>query len=886
MESGTKLGHYEIEALLGKGGMGEVYRANDTSLNRQVAIKVLPTEFAQDTERLARFEREAKTLAALNHPNIAQIYGFEKSTGVHALVMELVEGPTLADRIAQGPIPVNEALPIARQIAEALEAAHEQGVIHRDLKPANIKVKTDGMVKVLDFGLAKAMEQPGTSPNVSQSPTLSMAATQAGIILGTAAYMSPEQARGVAVDKRADVWAFGCILHEMLTARQVFGGELMSDVIASVLKTEPDYAELPPLIHPSLQGVLQRCLEKDPKRRFRDIGDVAYELLAIQADPDGSSLSKAAAPVRSSRPSMLPWAVTVVAVLAAVALAFLPVTNDEAEPGLPVRLSVTLPAGEEVHQDSPPALSDDGSMLAYVSERNGAYQLCIRYLASWESQCTPMAGPVELVFFSPDGQRLGFVILADQMKILEIGSGRITDIADQASTLGAAWHPDGDTIISNRRYTEGLSRISASGGEPEPLTTPDSEGELGHFWPQVLPDGKSLIFTRFTSPPERSEISALDLDTLTVKTLREGVVFGRYIDTGDLTGHLLYVRYDTLFAAPFDLERMEVIGDEQAVQEGVFFRLADVQSDFAVSGNATLAYIPSAAPRELVWVDLDGNEELVTDRRDSYRYPSVSPDGTQIVYQLDPGIPEIWRYDLERDAPDRLAAGDTSNLDPIFSPDGSFVVFQSEATVWNLHRVSTIDRDVEELLITSEDKFPTSFSQDGGLMVYSEPAPATDNHDLWTFSLADLEPQRFTQTPDYEETHGVLSSSLGLIAYQSDFEGPYEIFVQSFAQPDSPFTKVSIDGGKDPQWSRDGRTLFYRSATNFMAMHFGENLSPGVPETLFPDVYDGPYRSNNSYDTTPDGRLLMVKTPPELAPRQVHVILNWFQELRERVPVD
>ena len=648
--------------------MGEVWKARDTKLGREVAIKTLPEEFARDADRLARFEREAKLLASLNHPNIAAIHGFEEDNGTHFLVLELVQGDTLADRLARGAIPVDESLKLSLQIGKALEAAHENGVIHRDLKPANIKVTDEGIVKVLDFGLAKALVEDGANLNLSQSPTLSMAATQQGVILGTAAYMSPEQARGVEADKRADIWAFGCVLFEMLTGRQVFQGEMLSDVMASVLKTEPGFEGLPQSLHPRLHDVLRRCLEKDPKQRFRDIGDVAYELQGILADPHGLT-SHTSNDVVERRRTMLPWASATGFALATIVLGLILVRNNESVPAPPVRFSVTVPLDERVVEGVGPALSDDGRLLAYVSQRDGVDNLCVRPLDAWESRCIPVTDGVDYAFFSPDGRRVGFSTGQDQLNAVDLDTGRIIEISDIPDSLGAAWHPDGDSIIINRRFNEGLWTVPATGGTPSELTIKEPD-ELGHLWPQVLPDGNTVIFTRYVVPIEDSRVSALRLDSGVITTLKEGVVFGRYIDSG----HLLYVRFNTLWAAPFDLERLEITGAEQPVQEDVFFRLGSILSGFDVARNGTLAYIPSESERELVWVDLDGNEELVTDRRDYYLYPSLSPDGREIVYQRERGIPDIWSYDLERDAPEVLVTANLPKLDPIWTPDGTHVV--------------------------------------------------------------------------------------------------------------------------------------------------------------------------------------------------------------------
>ena len=506
------LGPYEIAAQIGVGGMGEVYRATDTTLNRQVAVKVLPESLASDAERIARFEREAKTLASLNHPNIAQIYGFEKSSGVHALVMELVEGPTLADRIAQGAIPVDEALPTAKQIAEALEAAHEQGIIHRDLKPANVKVRPDGVVKVLDFGLAKALEPMGAmSPGLSQAPTITTPAmTQAGMILGTAAYMSPEQAKGRTVDKRSDVWAFGVVLFEMLTGHGTFEGGSVPDVLASVLKTDPDWASLPQNLHPRLRLLLERCLEKQIKDRYQAIPDARVDIQRVLTDPSGALVQPVVAAVHATPASKLPWIAAVIGILVASAT----VWNLRSIPGQPVtRFTIPLPENPVAQFSSTPtfaAVSPDGRTLVYTTE-NQLYQ---RELGQFDAQLIPGAEDAATPFFSPDGQRVAF--WAGGLKKVSLAGGFPEDLLDEQDARGASWHND-DTIVFGTGDS-GLWTVSANAGEPEPLTTVSDDGTVSHRWPDVLANGNAVLFTIQTGLPETgsggtSLIAVADLET-------------------------------------------------------------------------------------------------------------------------------------------------------------------------------------------------------------------------------------------------------------------------------------------------------------------------------------------------------------------------------------
>ena len=449
MEPGTRLAHYEILSPLGKGGMGEVWKAKDTKLGREVAIKTLPEEFAKDADRLARFEREAKLLASLNHPNIAAIHGFEEDSGTHFLILELVEGDTLDDRLKHGAIPVEESLKITLQIAEALEAAHEKGVIHRDLKPGNVKVTPDGKVKVLDFGLAKAFEGDAPGSSVSQSPTLSMAATQQGVILGTAAYMSPEQARGVEIDKRTDIWAFGCVLFEMLSGRQAYNGEVMSDIVASVLKSPPNYQNLPSSIHPRFQALLERCLQKSPHDRYRDIGDVRFELGELADDPHGSNVAETG----RSRRLVLPWALVLGLMAVVGILAFQLRGVVDLAPVLPIRVSIIVQGNEQLMPENLIAISDDGNRVAYVISSDNFDRLCVRELDTGERQCVTDSGPFRNPFFAPGETHVGFV--GDEILYsIDLVTGLRTTISEQIDQ-GASWHPDGESIVFNPSFDQG-----------------------------------------------------------------------------------------------------------------------------------------------------------------------------------------------------------------------------------------------------------------------------------------------------------------------------------------------------------------------------------------------------------------------------------------------
>jgi hypothetical protein len=628
---GARLGPYEIAGPLGAGGMGEVYRATDTNLKRQVAIKVLPASVATDAERLARFQREAEVLAALNHPNIAHIHGLEKSDGAIALIMELVEGPTLADRIANGPISIDESLPIAKQIAEALEAAHQQGIIHRDLKPANIKVRPDGMVKILDFGLAKAMDPVGASAmNATMSPTLSMHATQAGIILGTAAYMSPEQARGSAADKRADLWALGVVLYEMLTATPLFEGATISDTLASVLKTEADWAALPAQTPASIRRLLRRCLEKDRKRRLADAADARLEIEEgmTAAGDDAARLQSAPAP-RSAGARALPWAVT--AVFGVIALLASAPWHSAVPPHV-TRATITTagPAALAVNAlTRDVALSPDGTHLVYIG--NNGSQLFVRALDTFESVAIASGSAIRGPFVSTDGQWVGFASNNNLLKKVAITGGPpITITSTDSIPFGATWAPDDTIVFATGNPSTGLQRVPAAGGAAEVLTRPDhAQGEADHLWPELLPGGRHVLFTitSQTGGIDTAQVAVHDLRTGTNKILLRGGSHAQYV----ASGHLVYVTGGALQAISFDLNRLETHGTSVSVLPRLV-TTAQGAGDYSVARDGTLVYVDASgslptSPRTLVWVDRTGKEGRSPCSRARICSPASRPTG-------------------------------------------------------------------------------------------------------------------------------------------------------------------------------------------------------------------------------------------------------------------
>jgi serine/threonine protein kinase/Tol biopolymer transport system component len=887
--TGTRLGPYEILTPLGTGGMGEVYRARDAKLNRYVAIKILPEAFAHDDEWVSRFKREAQVLASLNHPNIAAIYGLEESNGAHGLVMELVEGATIAERIALGPIALSESLPIASQIIEALEYAHEKGVIHRDLKPANIKIAPDGAVKILDFGLAKVFGDDAVvqDSKLSHSPTL-IRGTQAGMILGTAAYMSPEQAQGKPVDKRSDIWSFGVVLCEMLTGRQLFAGETVSDIIAAVLRDKVDWSALPADTPPSLRKLLGRCLERDRKRRLRDIGDARNEIAdMLSDDPVAASESSAVIASPNTRWREIAWSL---AVLLAVAVGWILLRPASATPNVPLHLSITLGPTQELGREGDllVALSPDGSRLVFVAHQGSEReQLYSRQMDGPEIKPIPGTAGAANPCFSPDGKWVLFYA-DNKLKKVSLDGGEPQVVCD-ASWGGASWGP-GDTIVFTRDYNTGLWRVPAAGGVPVELTSPDlPKGELGHLWPQILPDGKSVVFTAFSTPMEKASIVVLSLETRKQQVLIEGGIFAHYVSTG----HLVYARGKTMMAVPFDLGSLKVTGPAVSVLEDVPAHSSTGNSQFSISENGVLAYIPASAwsnERTLVSVDRQGVARSLTDRLKAYAEPRLSPNVRRLAITIGDGNKsnDVWIYELDREVLTRLTSGPTAEFNPIWTPDGKRIIFSLESPVYNLFWKAADGSGAEEPLFTNgNDKYPGSVSPDGKTLAFGEQHPET-RFDVFVLPLeGERRPRPFLQTP-FMEYRPAFSPDGHWLAYQSNQSGRDEVYVQAYPGPGGK-VQVSTDGGSEPVWAQSGKELFYRSGRKVLSVpiiNSGAEFVAGKPVQLF----EGPYSSDQyrpGYDVTPDGqRFMMVQVPEGSAPRQINVIVNWFEELRRRVSTD
>jgi serine/threonine-protein kinase len=877
LSQGSQLGAYEILNFIGAGGMGEVYRARDTRLGRDVAIKILAETFAHDADKLARFEREARVLASLNHPNIAAIYGFEQAGDTKFLVMEYVSGKTL-----RGPMPVEEALPIANQIAEGLEAAHEKCIIHRDLKPTNIKITPEGKAKVLDFGLAKAMLPEGTTSSPGpDSPTISVASTREGFILGTAAYMSPEQARGKPVDKRADIWAFGCVLYEMLTGKPVFAGDTVTDTLAAVVRNEPDLAAVPEVV----RGVLRRCLQKDPARRLRDIADARLEL---EEAPEKTTTER-------PRRQWLPWAVAAATATCALIAALLWPRTPQAAPGQVVRSTMLLQGRSNPRAV---AVSRDGSHVAYLSAPPGP--IFLRRMDQFESKPVPGTENASAVFFSPDGQWLGFAD-SNKLKKVPVNGGAPMTVYDTGSASqsggvansGASWGANGDIIFGGG--SDGLMRISADGGNPEVLTTLDEKnGERAHRWPRFLPDGRSVLFTIASSGAaaayDDSKIAVFDLSTQRRHILIEGGSCAHYLSTG----HLIYWRDAALFAVPFNAKQLRVTGPAVPVLQRVSGMSGVGFGDFDVSESGTLAYIPGGdlTSSLLLWVDRQGKAEPLPAAPRPYLSLQISPDGRRVALAIGPlrSRSDIWIYDLSREALTRVTS-QPGAFDPVWAPDGKRIAFRFRPTPRNnnLAWVYADSSSEVELLLTlkAQSILPgLSWTPDGRTLVFTETSPA-GVADLWVLSIGGERKSRpFYETPFTKATPAISPDGRWL-AYVSDEDGRPQIYVRGAPRADGlPAAPgkwlISTDGGDAPRWSRNGRELFYRDRGKLIAVAIepGPQFQAGTPKVLF----EGNYHTH-AYDVSPDGRrFLMVKPEGSVhqdpGAQQMHIIVDWVEELK------
>jgi serine/threonine-protein kinase len=885
---GATLSHYLLTAKLGEGGMGEVYRATDRKLDREVAIKVLPAAFTKDAERLGRFEREAKLLAQLHHPNIAAIFGLEESGGVRALVLELVEGEDLAQRLARGAIPVDEAIAIARQIADALEAAHEKGIVHRDLKPQNVKLGADGRVKVLDFGLAKAMDpassrsgSPAASPTLMSSPTLTAAGTQLGMILGTAAYMAPEQARGGAVDKRADIWAFGVVLFEMLTGRRLFDGETVSDVLAAVLTRDPGWSALPAATPPAVVRLLRRCLERDPKKRLHDIADARLELDAA-ADSAADVAPLQPAPARRGAAFWAGCGIVAVALVLAGAFADRRLAPRQEAAAQQVMRFQLLPRKDERlafdFNGRTFAISPDGSKLVYAVEKPPTSELRLRSLGAEESTAMPGTEGGTSPFFSPDGKWIGF-IAGPKLKKVALAGGTPVTLADVPSFRGAVWGDDGAIYFVPNSYVP-ISRIPAGGGKAEPVTKIRAqEGELQHRFPELLPGGKVLLYAiGYGGEWDEATIVAERLDTGERKVLVKGGTSPRYLPSG----HLAYARSGSLYAVAFDAPSLTTAGPPAEVARDILIGPTGL-AQMDVSQNGMLVTAPAdsvAGASMLSWIDREGRREPLRVPRQPYNLLFLSPDGNRAALGVGNGLSVL---DLARLSLTRLTLPARAEL-PVWSRDGRRVYFGYEKDkYYQVFSKAADDSGLPELLFpTQSTTDPQSISPDGSRLLFVRASPAG----LKSLMIKDLSHPRDNPRTLYESLFVVdnvpatFSPDGRWVVYASQESGRPEIYVRPASGEDRKW-QVSIEGGTLPIWSRVGNEIFFVCGQKLLAAPVdakGDELSSGAPRVLFDN------HEVIAYDAARDGkRFLVAEDPNPGAQTKLDVVVHWLAEVRRKV---
>ena len=905
---GRSVAHYRIIEKIGEGGMGIVYRAEDSRLNRQVAVKVLPELFSGDPGRLARFEREARLLASLNHPSIAAIYGFDQAESEHFLVMELVEGETLAQKISRGPLPMDEALAVCRQIAEGLEAAHEKGIIHRDLKPANIKITPEGKVKILDFGLAKALQEESANPDRTHSPSLAAQMTHSGIILGTVAYMSPEQANGKVVDKRADIWAFGCILFECLTGKRPFPGETVSETLVAILKEDPDWQLLPAATSWKLKDLLHRCLRKDLNERLHDIADGRIEI-GESATADAGSMETAPGP----RTFSLLWlaACAVVVLLAGILIgpalmrylrpsspALVVTSTIRVEPGHWLD-GMRAATGMQRPTRTAMAISSDARFVVYsaIEESPGPQakpQLYLRGMG--QPQAKPISGTEGGIspFLSPGDRYVGF--WADgKLKKIPVEGGVATALCDAPLIFGASWGSDNSIVFADA-YAAGLSTVSAEGGKPGLLTKPDPKREeQSHRLPCWLPDGRAVLFTVMRHGNDRQPwLALLRLDSREWQVLLQDAADARYVPTG----HLVFLRQGTLMAVRFNLAKLEVVGQPVALVENVMqafitgnIRYKTGAGQFGISDTGSLIYaaggiLPDARD-SLVWVDRRGMEQPVTALQSPFETLRLSPDAQKIAYGISGRDLQVWVYDLGRGTHGRLT-GEGGSVIPTWTHDSKRLLFSwHKSLAMNLFWQPADGSSPMERLTSSEyGQWPGSLTSDGATLAFVESHPNTSRDIL----LLHLQSRRVTPflNSRSDECYPMFSPDGRWLAYSSDESGRFEVNVCSFPNTGGRW-KVSLEGGTEPLWERNGKRLFYRWQDQVWAVDFRTDAGfmPGKPRLLFERAGYKLSHPTRSWDISADGQRFLMVRLEERKPQPVTemiLVQNWFEELKRLCP--
>ena len=887
LASGTKLGPYEIAGAIGAGGMGEVYRARDTRLNRTVAIKALPAHLADRPELRERFEREARAVASLNHPHICVLHDIGRQDGVDFLVMEYLEGETLAERLKKGPLPLEQVLQYAIEISDALDKAHRKGITHRDLKPGNIMLTKSG-TKLLDFGLAKLGRQMDAPAHVSLSklPTANNPVTAEGTILGTLQYMAPEQLEGKEADARTDIFAFGVVMYEMATSKKAFDGKSQASVIGAILKDDPPaISSLQPMTPPALDRVVKTCLAKNSDDRWQAASDLCRELKWIAAGDSKSGIASfaSAKAIRALSPRQL--AVGAATLLLVAAIAGFATWNLKPAPAQRVtRTVINLPSGDQLAAFDYPgvAISPDGTLLAYVAVHAGIRQIYLRALDSLEAK--PLVGTegANTPFFSPDGQSLGF-IASGYLKRISVSGGATQTLGNAPVPGGATWGSNGTIIfVPSSAYI--LEQIPDGGGTPQVLSH-FLQGEAGHLWPEFLPGGKAVLFVS-AAGLANSRIIAQSLSSGERHELAAGTA-PHYAPTG----HLVYAQGGTLMAAPFDQQRLQITGRAVPVAEGIMQIGSGGGFQYALSGTGSLVYVPGGtlAEERLVWVSRNGTEQALAAPPRSYITPRISPDGRRVAMTIveQGNGNQVWLYDFGRDTLTRLTFGGGLSQTPAWTPDGKRIAFtSSKEGPPNIFWQPADGSGGMERLTTSQDtEVPRSFSPDGQLLAFMELSP-TNGYDISVLRLTDRKVQPFLQTP-INESVPIFSPDGHWLAYISDESGRFEVYVQPFPGPGGKY-QISTDGGTEPVWNANGKELFYRSGEKMMAVDITTQpgFSVGKPKMLFQGPYVPTPFTFPNYDVSPDGqRFLMLKSSEQAASlTQIVVVQNWFEELKQKVP--
>jgi serine/threonine protein kinase/Tol biopolymer transport system component len=887
---GTKLGPYEIVSPLGAGGMGEVYRARDTRLERIVAVKILPAHLCSDPTLRQRFDQEAKSISSLNHPHICALYDVGHQDGTDFLVMEYLEGDTLAKVLEKGPLPLAQVLKYGVEIADALDKAHRQGIIHRDLKPGNIMITRSG-AKLLDFGLAKAAVPLTTGATLSAAVTRTTPVTQPGTIVGTFQYMSPEQIEGKELDGRSDIFSLGAVLYELLTGQRAFQGKSQLSVASAILEKEPaPISTIKPLTPPALDHAIRRCLAKDPDERWQTARDLALELKWSAEGGPQVTLAPAgtANGIRVRGRGALLWGVAslILAIITGLAIWNL-------KPSLlrPVsRTVITLPPGQRLAGLDQPAVavSPDGNHIAYIAVQGGTHQLYLRAMDSLEARPIPGTEGASEPFFSPDGQWLGF-FAGQKLKKVSLSGGAAQTLGDVALPRGVSWSSQG-VIAFSPAWASVLQQVSDAGGAPQPLTRLET-GEVSHRWPEFLPGGKAVLFVASTSSFNwtNSQVAILSIGTGGRQNVIQGGTQPHYASSG----HLVYAQGSTLMAVPFDPRRLAVTGAAVPVVENVLQGPTTGAVQYSISATGSLVYVPGGAQadqRRLVWVARNGAEQPAAAPVRAYLFPRISPDGRRVAVGITEHETQLWLYDLSREALTRFTFEGIVNLNAVWTPDGKRITFQStKKGPPNIYWQQADGSGGLERLTTSQNSnVPMSWSPDGQQLAFIEVNPSTQR-DIWVLRIGDRKAQPFLQTP-FDESACRFSADGHWLAYISNESGRYEVYVQPYPGPGGKW-QISTECGTEPVWNPNGRELFYRSGERMMAVDIATqpSLAAGKPRMLFQGPYELSPATSPNYDVSRDGqRFLMLKAgdADEGAPAQINVVLNWFEELKRRVPTE